>query len=43
MGDILIAVIVGILIGVILGIPWGYAISNTNPEEIEELEKVDFD
>lgn len=41
--DIFIAVIFGIIIGVIIGVPWGKAISLTDPEEVEELKCNDFD
>lgn len=41
--DILIAALAGIAIGILIGVPWGTAISLTDPEEVEELKRNDFD
>lgn len=41
--DIFIAALAGIAIGILIGVPWGAAISLTDPEEVEELKRNDFD
>lgn len=41
--DIVISAFIGIAVGILLGVPWGYAISHTDIEEIEEEKRRDFD
>lgn len=39
MGNLIVAGISGLLVGIIFGIPWGYAISQTTPEEWEDFKQ----
>ena len=39
----IISALIGIAVGILLGLPWGYAISHTDIEEIEEEKRRDFD